>query len=454
MTTIRAYSRLSVAREASQQIDQARHLIGRWAELTHPGTEIRWYEDEGVSGGLPIAKRPAGSRLMRELVKGDVLVVSKLDRLARSVTDLLATLEHAEAIGASFVATEQSISTEGPYGRFMVTLLGSVAELERSIMAERQRAARAQLHRDGRHVGTLHYGLTTVPHPSGKGLAVRPHPEEGPRLREAVERVLAGESMASQARELGISRAGMQRLMRSERLIGRTPGNGGAIDPDAALITVSQWNRLRALVERDEPRSWSRTDGYSLALSCAVCQGRLYLDIDSGSAGSYRCKAGHKAAPTISRRVLDRYIEDWFLSHYSAAPVIELVVESDDAERRERLAVVELALDELTEAQRRPGADVLALAQRVVGLHAERAAIEAEPARSTTRTVDTGKRMGEHWAASTDAERVSMLRQVGVFVVHPKGRQGGRIEPVDAEQESERFLELSRRLPAPGPVWG
>jgi hypothetical protein len=97
----------------------------------------------------------------------------------------------------------------------------------------------------------------------------------------------------------------------------------------------------------------------------------------------------------------------------------------------------------------RPDADAAGPTQRVFELHAERAAIEAEPARSTVRRVDAGKRMGDHCTASPDHARVIMLRQVAVFVVHARGRDGGRVETVDAVQEPERFAQLSQGLPDP-----
>jgi site-specific DNA recombinase len=453
---VRAYARISVFSEVSQQIDQAKYLIGKWAAFKNPDRDVVWYIDEAVSGARPMANRPAGRRLLRELRSGDVLAVTKIDRAARNVADLLDTLQHVEEVGASFVATEQDLSTEGAYGRFTVVLLGAVAELERSIMAERQRAAREQLHRDGRHVGRVHFGFEAVPNPDGKGLVVRPHPVDGPRLREAVLAVLSGRSMASQARKLGISRPGMQRLMRSPRLIGRTPiavTGGWRVDPDvpadpeAALISVSDWNRLRAMLDRDEPRSMTRTGGYGEALECWRCGGRLYLDIDSGSGGSYRCH-GHPGAPTIARAVADDFLEGWFLGFYGGASMYEIERDEDDSDRTERLAEVELGIRETAQAQTRPGADVLALAQRVVELHAERAAIEAEPAGGELRVVATGENMTQHWHRSSDAERVAMMQQAMRVIVHPArpSRRGGRLEVIEPEWPEGTVKVLRERF--------
>ena len=65
--------------------------------------------------------------------------MAKVDRLARNERDLLDIVQHREDIGASVTSTEQGISSEGPYGRFMLVMLGGIAELERGIISERHR---------------------------------------------------------------------------------------------------------------------------------------------------------------------------------------------------------------------------------------------------------------------------------------------------------------------------
>ncbi len=84
--------------------------------------------------------RPVLARLLREIRAGETLVVVRLDRLARSVSHLLAVIEQLEAKGAHFRSLRDPIDTTTPQGMFSLQVLGAVAQLERALIAERTRA--------------------------------------------------------------------------------------------------------------------------------------------------------------------------------------------------------------------------------------------------------------------------------------------------------------------------
>ena len=84
--------------------------------------------------------RPELHRLLDQLRAGDTLVVWKLDRLSRSLKDLLHILEKVEAGGARFRSLTEAIDTSGPAGRMLMQMLGSFAEFERAMVRERTRA--------------------------------------------------------------------------------------------------------------------------------------------------------------------------------------------------------------------------------------------------------------------------------------------------------------------------
>ncbi len=92
--------------------------------------------------------RPVLARLLREIRPGETLVVVRLDRLARSVSHLLAVIEQLEARAAHFRSLRDPIDTATPQGMFSLQVLGAVAQLERSLIAERTKsgldAARAR----------------------------------------------------------------------------------------------------------------------------------------------------------------------------------------------------------------------------------------------------------------------------------------------------------------------
>jgi DNA invertase Pin-like site-specific DNA recombinase len=84
--------------------------------------------------------RPVLARLLREIQPGETLVVVRLDRLARSVSHLLAVIEQLEAKGAHFRSLHDPIDTSTPQGMFSLQVLGAVAQLERALIAERTKA--------------------------------------------------------------------------------------------------------------------------------------------------------------------------------------------------------------------------------------------------------------------------------------------------------------------------
>lgn len=108
--------------------------------------------EERASGGR--WDRPELHRLLDRLGPGDVLVVWKLDRLSRSLKDLLVILDRIAKLGAGFRSLTENIDGTTPSGRMMMHMLGSFAEFERELVRKRTqaglRSARAQGRRGGR----------------------------------------------------------------------------------------------------------------------------------------------------------------------------------------------------------------------------------------------------------------------------------------------------------------
>jgi DNA invertase Pin-like site-specific DNA recombinase len=94
--------------------------------------------------------RPVLARLLRDLRRGETLVVVRLDRLARSVAHLLAVMEQLEVAGAHFRSLRDPIDTTTPQGMFSLQVLGAVAQLERALIAERTKAGLQAARRRGR----------------------------------------------------------------------------------------------------------------------------------------------------------------------------------------------------------------------------------------------------------------------------------------------------------------
>ena len=111
------------------------------------------YIDVGISGAKE--KRPELDKLMADAHRRrfDAVVVWKFDRFARSVSHLLRTLETFKALGIEFVSLSEQVDTSTPMGKMVFTVLGAVAELERSLIAERVRAGLRNAKAKGKRLG-------------------------------------------------------------------------------------------------------------------------------------------------------------------------------------------------------------------------------------------------------------------------------------------------------------
>jgi hypothetical protein len=108
-----------------------------------------------VASGAKLAGRPLLAQVLDALDAGeaDLLVVSKLDRVARNLSDLLRIVERAQAHGWAFVALDLGIDTSTAAGAFTLSVMGAAAELERRLIADRTRAALAAKKARGHRLG-------------------------------------------------------------------------------------------------------------------------------------------------------------------------------------------------------------------------------------------------------------------------------------------------------------
>jgi DNA invertase Pin-like site-specific DNA recombinase len=138
--------------------------------------------------------RPELAKLIRRLDAGDVLVVVRLDRLARSTRDLLNILDEIGKRGAGFRSLKDAwADTTTPHGRLMLTILGGLAEFERSLIAARTDDGRKRARARGVKFG-------------------RPVKLTKHQRAEALQRLAEGAVQADLARTYGVSQATISRL--------------------------------------------------------------------------------------------------------------------------------------------------------------------------------------------------------------------------------------------------
>jgi DNA invertase Pin-like site-specific DNA recombinase len=142
-----------------------------------------------------VAKRQELDLAIDYLREGDTLVVTKLDRLARSTKHLMDIVDVLQVKGAHLSILNLGVDTSTPTGKLMLTMLGGVAEFEREIMLERQREGIAKAKAEGKYKGRQ------------------------PTARAKADEVLAlkaqGLGPSKIARELGISRSSIHRILRA-----------------------------------------------------------------------------------------------------------------------------------------------------------------------------------------------------------------------------------------------
>jgi DNA invertase Pin-like site-specific DNA recombinase len=173
-------------------VEQKAGLEAQARDLKAVGIEKLFTEQTSSMGA-----RPALDAALDYLREGDVLVVTKLDRLARSVRDLCDLVARIETRGASLRILEMNLDTSTPTGRLMLNVLGSVAQFEREVMLERQREGVAKAKREGKYKGR-------APTAMAKADEVRKLAADGGMTREAI------------AKQLGIGVASVYRVLRAD----------------------------------------------------------------------------------------------------------------------------------------------------------------------------------------------------------------------------------------------
>ena len=140
-----------------------------------------------------VAHREELKRALEYLREGDVFVVTKLDRLARSVADLVEIMRVIDGKEASLRILALNLDTRTPTGKLMLNLLGSVAQFERELMLERQREGIAKAKAEGRYRGRA--------------------PTARAKKAEVLDLYASGFGPVEIARRLGIGRSSVYRLI-------------------------------------------------------------------------------------------------------------------------------------------------------------------------------------------------------------------------------------------------
>jgi DNA invertase Pin-like site-specific DNA recombinase len=203
---VHAYTRVSSLEQAEggYSLGYQEHLLTLHAKLRYSALEFRLWTDPGVSGSIPLAERKAGRHLVAALRAGDILIVSRLDRIFRNMLDALNQVERFAKRDIAFIALDIG---EGPIGnihsaeQLRFHLLSAAAQFERSRLRERLADSLEARRRAGKPLsGNAPFGFRR----EGKGREARL--VEEPREQAILELIRnlyqAGHSYATIAREV------------------------------------------------------------------------------------------------------------------------------------------------------------------------------------------------------------------------------------------------------------
>ena len=190
MTRVFAYCRVSTAEQTTDNQIQ---------EIAASGFQVdsRRIIAETVSGSVAAMERKGFLTLLNKLESGDVLVVTKLDRLGRNAMDVRATVERLASVGVRVHCLALGgADLASPAGKMTMGVIAAVAEFERDLLIERTQSGLARAKSQGKLLG-------------------RPRSLDAIQIDRVEQRLAEGETIAGLAREFGTSRQSIMRIRQS-----------------------------------------------------------------------------------------------------------------------------------------------------------------------------------------------------------------------------------------------
>ena len=208
MSRIFAYARVSTLEQTTEN---------QLGEIRTAGFDLqaRRVVTETISGSHTAMERPGFARLIDRLEEGDILVVTKLDRLGRNAMDVRKTVDHLAEQGIKVHCLALGgVDLTSAAGRMTMGVINAVAEFERDLLIERTNAGLKRAREEGKAIG-------------------RPPLLSDQRKRDVIVKLDGGMSIAKLAREYDVSRITIARIRDARAKLDRAsgPGEGAVADP-------------------------------------------------------------------------------------------------------------------------------------------------------------------------------------------------------------------------------
>ena len=462
------YARISKATDESTSIERQRDII-RATCHARGWALAEIIEDLDVSATKTRLDRLGLNRVRDAVAAGrvDTVLVWRIDRIARSVSDLASLTEEWAKADTSLVSATEPFDMTTSAGRMLLQLLGVFAEFEAATIRDRVTAARAALVKAGRHPGgSAPYGYKITANPDGPGKVLVVEPGEAAYVRKAADLVLSGKSVYHATNVLNeagsVPRKAKAWAMTSLRIVltqAATLGHmthKGKVVTDADGQPVQVWEpilpeedvlRLRALLAPTKTPDGERKRRARLLsglLRCSSCGGVMRVNKTGGHnpVTRYACHGrsdgtGCARSTSIVAERLEEHIERTFLAKVGNFEVIEA---HESVREVAELAATEAAIKAVSAELAEVDDDdrEAELMSDLRKLKAKRRELFAAPDEPEVEYVCLGATYAEAWEQrDTDGRRDLLSSALRHIVVKPgvRGRRG-----IDPERLDVRWL--------------
>jgi site-specific DNA recombinase len=334
--------RLLAAIRLSRETDETTSPKNQWAAIDgyaalYNHTVVATATDLDVTGAIPAFDRPElGPYLSDPLLISsfDGIIVSKLDRLGRSVMDFGTLLEWCRAHGKTIISVAEALDFSTAAGVIFANVLIAFAQFERERMRERRREAAKTLRESGLWGGgQVPYGYQPVK--SGANWTLTRDDQKASLIKAMSDKIIAGEALSTVAKWLNEAHvptprksrkakgkkeaktyqwwpATVRDVLRSRSLLGETTHKGATVlgadgmpiryEP---ILTDEKWNALQASLDdvRNPLRGERRAASYLLRIAYCACGEPLYVTSAGNGKRYYRCRS-RVAGKSCSNRMI------------------------------------------------------------------------------------------------------------------------------------------------------